>query len=90
MQLANEEGSLIFIKGPFGSGKTLLAIEIAARVIAAKREQQGKEDVSVSFVSNKANGEVLMEAINEKKKGVVVMDLAELIKNYCGRNSFNI
>ena len=42
MELPVGKGVLIFIQGPYGSGKTVLAIEIA-RIIAARREQQLEE-----------------------------------------------
>ena len=85
MELPVGKGVLIFIQGPYGSGKTVLAIEIA-RIIAARREQQLLEEGKVNIVFvGVINSRLLLKQLSDKQANIDIKDMDELCQTHLGR-----
>ena len=77
------QGTLTFLSGTYGSGKTVLAIEIA-RIIAARRWQQQQEEigdtkmeVKVTFVGGHRS-ELLRKSLQQQNKGMQIKSINEM------------
>ena len=77
----DHDGSIIFMQGPYGSGKTVLGIEVG-RILRSKRQQRntGKE-VELTFCAPGDRAGNLLETMREKnlniekpKRLVVIFD----------------
>ena len=80
-KLPDGEGTVTFFRGPYGSGKTLLGVEVA-REYSGQREQQVKGKVNVIFISGEG-GTLLREQMEKKETGVQIESINEMLKTHC-------